>query len=202
MKRILLVLVAGSLVLAPPAFAKGPYAVLWSDEEPIEPGQPWVTVAELNELDVGAAPKLVAVKGDRRVPAQMRRLPDDTFKTTLVFPAAGRWRLLLNAGGRSLWFKGIRVGTGLPPKDYLAFPAGTDAAKHGATFIHMDHGGVGGGVGGGGDDDDDGGDGGRGGVPWILPLAGLVLAGAGVAIRLRPRGRRRGSGAPQPPNRG
>jgi len=60
----------------------------------------------------------------------------------------------------------LSVGTGEPPKDYVAFPVGSEAAHQG----------------GGGELVTDGGD----GVPvWLFPLLGVALAGVGAAAASR-----------------
>jgi hypothetical protein len=200
MRRILLVLLVGSLVLASPAAAKGPHVILWSGQEPIEPGTPWVATLELNEFQPHGYPVMIAKQGDRRERASVRAGGGGRFRTSLVFPTAGRWRIVVGAGVHSFRFGAIPVGADEPPKDYVAFPTGTEGATHGSSTIYSS------------EEPaipaaakpapesapepaDDG-----GGVPWLLPIAGVVLAGAGVAIRRRPRWRRRGSGGSRRPS--
>jgi hypothetical protein len=197
MRRILLVLLVGSLVLASPAAAKGPHVILWSGQEPIEPGTPWVTTLELNEFHPRGYPVLIAKQGDRRERANVRPGDGGRFRTSLVFPTAGRWRIVVGAGVHSFRFGAIAVGADEAPKDYVAFPTGTEAATHGPSTIYSsEEPAIPAAAKPAPEPADDG-----GGVPWLLPIAGVVLAGAGVVIRRRPRGRRRGSGGSRRPSR-
>jgi hypothetical protein len=80
------------------------------------------------------------------------------------------------------------VGSGVVPQDYVAFPKGSEAARQGAGGVYLeDEPGAGGGGGAlppenlsiatAAADDEDGG----GIAPWLFPLLGVVLAGAGFA---------------------
>jgi hypothetical protein len=181
MARTVLVVLLVGLVLAPAAFAKGPHAALTSGPEPVMPSVPWESTVELNEFRDAPRPLLIAFRDDGHVDADVRRAPAGTtgapaFKATMVFPAAGRWKLMLIAGKRRFSLPALSVGTGEPPKDYVGFPVGSEAARQG---------------------------GGGGGVPaWLFPLLGVALAGVGVAAATR-RGslrapRRRWGGSARP----
>jgi len=119
------------------------------------------------------------------------------FELRAVFPAAGRWRLTLVVGKRSFKFPALRVGSGEIAQDYVAFPEGSEAAGQGAGGVYLTEEPAASGGGGAlppenlsittaeADDEDDGG----GIKPWLFPLLGAVLAGAGVAtLRARRSG--------------
>jgi hypothetical protein len=198
MGRLLLALAAAVLLVAGPAHAKGPHAILTPGEDPAEAGKPWRVTLELMEF--GRAPKvaLVARLGERETAAALRRARTDfqdvrRYDATLTFPSEGRWTLVALSGKRRFNFQAVRVGGGRVPPPYVAFAVGSRAEREGAGGVYYSSG------------DPVSGDGGRslpprefsvaaedaeedgGGVPlWILPLAGIVLAGAGV-LRLRSR---------------
>jgi hypothetical protein len=206
MTRTLVVLLVVGLVLAPAAIAKGPHAVLTSGNEVVEPGKAWVATVELYEFQGASRPSLIATHTDGEVRAQVRAevrkaassMADATaFKLTTVFPHAGRWELLLMSGTRRFAFPAISVGSDEPPQDYVSFATGSEAARQGGGGVYMEPEPVEAGgrdplppevftvADAGSDSADDGG----GGVgPWLLPIAGVVLAGAGIATF-----RRRGS---------
>jgi hypothetical protein len=202
MTRILVVLLAVGLVLAPAAVAKGPHAILTSGPEGVEAGKPWVATIELNEFRSAPRPALIARRGGRTVTADVAGADSSidgatAFKVTTVFPAEGRWKLTLVAGNRRMRFPAVNVGSGQAPQDYVAFPIGSMAARQGGGGVYMEPEPVdtsGNGVRppevievAGADTADDGGGGGFVG-PWLLPIVGVVLAGAGIATF-----RRRGS---------
>jgi hypothetical protein len=187
MRRIFAVSLVACLALAPAAAAKGPHAILSSGMGAAVPGKPWEARLELNEFRRVQRPVLTATRGDRQVAAQVRKVAPRVdrrtgFATRLVFPTRGAWRLTLVVGKRSFAFPTIRVGSGDVPEDYVAFPAGSEAAAQGAGGVYLDDGGAlppenlsivaadaeveegGGGI-----------------KPWLFPLLGVVLAGAGVA---------------------
>ena len=196
MRRTLLLLAVG-LVLATPAAAKGPHAVLTSGPEPVLPGVPWEATVELNEFRDPPTPLLIAVGDGGHVDAQVERAAASiegatAFKTTMVFPKAGRWKLMLVAGRRRFQLPALGVGSAAAPKDYVAFPVGSEAARQGAggelvtgeQRVAAD----------GGDalppevlsaaGADPGGDG--AGFPvWLLPILGVVMAGVGAAAVTR-----------------
>jgi hypothetical protein len=186
MKRALLVAVAAALAIAPAAGAKGPHAILSSGDDPVEPGRPWNPFVELVEFgDRVAHPVLIATRGDRRVAVRGLR-GGSKYGFRVVFPAAGRWRLTLVDAKRRFAFPAVSVGTGDAPADYVAFPKGSMAERQGGGGVYSapDEPPV---IGRGGGslppetvslvDSPSG-----GGFPlWILPVAGVVLAGAGIA---------------------
>ena len=197
MRRTLLVLIGVGLLLAPAAAAKGPHAVLTSGPEPVLPGVPWEATVELNEFRDPPAPLLIAVADGGHVDAQVRRAAASiegaiAFKTTMVFPKAGRWRLMLVAGSRRFELPALSVGSAAAPKDYVAFPVGSEAARQGAggELVTGEQR-----VGANGGDAlpaevisaagaDPGGDG--AGFPvWLLPILGVVMAGVGAAAFTR-----------------
>ena len=199
MRRILVVLLAAFLLLAPAALAKGPNVIMTTGVA-AEPGKPWEATLEFNEFRRVQAPVMTGVQGERRVTAKVTRAPASMdgatgYKTRLVFPSAGRWRILVVSGQRSFRFQTIRVGSGEVPQDYVAFPKGSMAARQGAggTYI-TEEGPADSGPGTAlepevityadaqGDDEDGGGP-----EPWLFPLVGVVLAGAGVATLRRRR---------------
>jgi hypothetical protein len=195
MRRILVVFLVAGLVVAPAAGAKGPHAILTSGPDAIMPGVPWEATVELNEFRNTPRPLLIGIHDHGHVDADVRKVPASIdgalgFKTRMVFPTAGRWRLMLVAGKRRFNFPAVSVGRGEAPKDYVAFPVGSEMARQGAggELItgeqQVD--------GTGGDSlppevisvaDADSGDRDGGGTPswWVFPLVGVVLAGAGVA---------------------
>lgn len=197
MTRILVVLIALGLLLAPAATAKGPHAILTSGPDPVEAGVPWEATIELNEFRSEQHPLLVAVRPDGHVDAKVRGVPASMqgaqgFMTTMVFPHEGRWRLMLVAGKRRFSFPALSVGGGAPP-DYVAFPIGSAAARQGAGGVYMEP-----------EPADTSGGGGalppeelniaedaereeEGGLAawWLFPVVGVVLAGAGIALRSR-----------------
>jgi hypothetical protein len=190
MRGSLGILVFVVLVLAPAASAKGPHAVLSSGGERVEPGRPWHATVELMELGQRVPhPVLIARKGDRRIAVRGSR-GGATYGFGVVFPAAGRWRLTLVDGNRRFAFPTVSVGTGDVPADYVAFPQGSMAERQGAGGVYHQSAEPSGS--------------GRdtplppqtvslaepstgGGFPlWVLPAAGAVLAGAGIAtVRAR-----------------
>jgi hypothetical protein len=189
MTRKLAVLLVAGLVVAPAASAKGPHAVMTSGPEAVEAGRPWVATLELNEFRRAPHPLVVATHGDRRVTAQLRRVPASMpgaagFKLHMVFPGEGRWRLAVVAGKRRFGFPALAVGSGEAPLDYVAFPKGSAAARQGAGGVWTE-----------GPQADPGGRGtplppetvsvaepphDRGGLPLWIPALGIALAGAGV----------------------
>jgi hypothetical protein len=198
MTRIFVVLFALGLALAPAAVAKGPHAILTSGPEPVQAGVPWEATIELNEFRRAPSPLLIAVRHNGHVDAKIREVPAGIqgaqgFQTTMVFPHEGRWRLMLIAGKRRFSFPALGVGGGRAPQDYVAFPAGSMADRQGAGGVYMEPEPV-----------DTGGD--DGVLPpetlniaedaereeedglamwWLFPVAGVVLAGAGIALRTR-----------------
>jgi hypothetical protein len=205
MTRTLVVVLAIGLVLAPAALAKGPHAILTSAPEPVVAGVPWEATVELNEFRTRSEPMLIATRADGHVDAKVRRVPASMrgaqgFKTTMVFPHDGRWRLMLIAGERRFRFPALSVGSDRVPQDYVAFAVGSEAARQGGGGVYMEPEPV-----------DTGGD--DGVLPpevlniaenaeqnakgdeedglaswWLFPLVGVVLAGAGAGIALRTRG--------------
>jgi len=202
MKRILVVLLFAGLALAPTANAKGPHAVLSSDAESVEAGKPWAVTLELMETKDPGKPTLLARKDGRLIATRGKLAGGDGFATRyslqVVLPEDGRWRLSLVDGKRQFRFPSVVVGSGERPMDYVAFPLGSRAHREGAggAWIEPD-------VPAGGSaeslppevvqvataDSVGAEDDGDGGIPfWILPAAGLVLAGAGAgAWRFRRR---------------
>jgi hypothetical protein len=108
------------------------------------------------------------------------------FRFTMIFPREGRWRLRMFAGKRRFAFPAVHVGGTQVPQDYLAFAVGSGMTGQGGSLSPND-------VPGGqtptvpadppvaaSEASDGGGIG-----PWILPLLGVALAGAGVAAVTR-----------------
>ena len=209
MKRSLLVFLLAGLVFAPASFAKGPHAILTTPRETVEAGKPWQVTVELNEFRHPPVPAMIGRRGGRTVGAELKKTPASMpgaagFKFTMVFPQEGRWKLTMFAGKRRFVFPAVRVGGAGMPQNYVAFPVGSEAARAGANGVWTT------------DEapaeatvstvasrapsEPDGGIG-----AWVLPLLGVVLAGAGVAAVTR-RGSRRAlrppTSAPQPPRRG
>jgi hypothetical protein len=198
MTRILVVLVVAGLIVAPAAVAKGPHAILTSGPEPVEAGVPWEATIELNEFRDTPRPLLIAMRPDGHVDAKVRRGAANMqgaqgFKTTMVFPHAGRWKLMLVAGKHRFAFPALSVGSGGVPQDYVSFPRGSAAARQGAGGVYMEP-----------EPADT--SGGGGALPpeelsiaeyaqrdeenglvawWLFPVVGVVLAGAGIALRSR-----------------
>jgi hypothetical protein len=190
MRRCLVILLIVGLVLAPAASAKGPHAVLSSGAERIEPGRPWRATVELIEFGERLPqPVLIARKGERRIAVRGSR-GGAGYGFRVVFSAAGRWRLTLVDGKRRFAFPRVSVGTGDVPADYVAFPQGSMAERQGAGGVYYESAES---SGSGRDtplppetfslaEQSTG-----GGFPfWVLPAAGIVLAGAGIAtVRAR-----------------
>jgi hypothetical protein len=213
MKRTVLVFLLGALACAPAAAAKGPHAILTTPRETVEAGRPWEVTVELNEFRRPPVPAMIGRRGPRTVGARMEKTPASMpgaagFKFTMVFPADGRWKLRMFAGKRRFAFPAVQVGGAAMPRDYVAFPIGSEAAREGAGGIHTT------------DEapavpavpasaaptrDSTSGDSDGGMDAWILPLLGVVVAGAGVAA-VRRRGWRPAprppTGAARPPRRG
>ena len=202
MTRILVVLLAVGLAIAPAAAAKGPHAILTSGPEEVEQGKPWVATIELNEFRRAPHPRMTARQGDRTVAAKVEKAASSiigarAFKVTTVFPADGRWKLTLVAGERRMRFPAVNVGSGEVPQDYVAFPLGSYAARAGGGGVYMQP------------EAEPVADGENGvrepevfmaytAEPdddatlrawWLLPVVGVVLAGAGLAT-VRRRGSR------------
>lgn len=195
MKRILALLTVVGLVLAPSALAKGPHAILTSGPEAVEAGEPWDVTLELMETSGVDRPALVARRGDRVVAVRGRRVaseePMTRYELRVVLPTEGRWRITVVDRKRRFAFPAVGVGSGTVPVDYVAFPKGSRAERQGGggpwsapetsvaageplppEVIEVAT---------------DAADGDSGGIPlWILPLIGVVLAGAGI-MRVRSR---------------
>ena len=185
MRRSLGILLIVGLVLAPAAGAKGPHAVLSSGDEPSEPARPWHATVELVEFGQRPPrPVLIARKGERRIAVHGSR-DGARYGFRVVFPAAGRWRVTLLDGKRRFVFPPLSVGTGDAPLDYVAFPEGSMAERQGAGGVYYESA-------------EPSGSGrdtplppetvslaepstGAGFPFWVLPAAGVVLAGAGIA---------------------
>jgi hypothetical protein len=197
MTRVLVVLLTAGLLLASSAQAKGPHAILTPGDHPAEAGRPWRVTLELMEFGRASKFALVARQGKRQVVAALRPARTDfddvrRYDVRLTFPSEGRWTLLALSGKRRFDFEAVRVGSGRVPPPYVAFAVGSRAEREGAGGVYHSSDPV---PGDGGrslpprefsvaaeDGDEDGG----GLSLWILPLAGIVLAGAGV-LRLRSR---------------
>jgi hypothetical protein len=159
--------------------------VLSSGGEGIEPGRPWHATVELIEFGRrGPRPVLIARQGERRIAVRGSR-GGAKYGFRVVFPAAGRWRLTLLDGKRPFVFPALVVGTGEVPLDYVAFPQGGVAERQGAGGVYYESA-------------EPSGSGrdtplppetislaepatGSGFPFWVLPVAGVVLAGAGIA---------------------
>jgi len=167
------VVLGGCLVFAPAAVAKGPHAVLTSGPEAVMPGVPWEATVELGEFRETPRPLLIGLRDHGHVDAEVRNVAASIdgalgFKTTMVFPTAGRWKLWLIAGRHRFNLPTLSVGTGEAPKDWVAFPVGSYAARQGGGGELVTGSGAG------------------TTSWWLFPLAGVVIAGAGVAtIRAR-----------------
>jgi hypothetical protein len=200
MTRILVMLLAVGLAIAPAAAAKGPHAILTSGPDALERGTPWVATVELNEFRRAPHPRLIARQGDRTISAVVERAASSidgarAFEVTTVFPADGRWKLTLMAGKRRMRFPAVSVGSGDVPQDYVAFPVGSEAARQGGGGVYMEPEPVDAGAGGvrppevfkaySSSDDEEA----TLRAWWLLPVAGVVLAGAGIAT-VRRRGSR------------
>jgi hypothetical protein len=197
MTRISVVLLATGLVLAPAAWAKGPHATLSAGPEGVKAGVPWEATIELNEFADTPNPSLIAIRADGHVDANVGKASASpygavAFETTMVFPHEGRWKLMLIAGKRRFNFPALDVG-GRAPHDYVSFPVGSAAARLGAGGVYTRP-----------EPADTGGE--DGVLPpevlniaedaeadeedglatwWLFPVAGVVLAGAGIALRRR-----------------
>ena len=197
MKRSLLVLLLAGLVFAPAAFAKGPHAFLTTPRENVAPGLPWEVTVELNEFRHPPVPAMIGRRGGRTVGAEVEKTPASMpgaagFRLTMVFPREGRWKLVMFAGKRRFVFPAVHVGGAGMPQNYVAFPIGSEAARAGAggvwttdeapaeTAVSSSRGQT---RQEGSDPSQDDGNDGIG--AWILPLLGVVLAGAGVAAVTR-----------------
>jgi hypothetical protein len=196
MRRTLLVLVTTGLVLAPAAAAKGPHAVLTAPRESVDPGKPWAFTIELNEFRHAPQPAMIGRRGARTVGAHVEKVPSSVagaagFRFTMIFPTRGRWQLRMFAGKRRFAFPAVSVGSTSMAQDYVAFPIGSEAARAGAGGVWTTDeapADTSGGdplppetfSGAAAEQDDGGGIG-----PWVLPLLGVALAGAGVAAVTR-----------------
>ncbi len=198
MTRALVVLLTAGLLLASSAQAKGPHAILTPGDDPAEAGRPWRVTLELMEFGRASKVTLVARQGKRQAVAALRPARTDfqdvrRYDVRLTFPSEGRWTLLALSGRRRFDFEAVRVGSGRVPPPYVAFAVGSRAEREGAGGVYYSSGDPVPGDGGRSlpprefsvaaeDGEEDGG----GLALWILPLAGIVLAGAGV-LRLRSR---------------
>lgn len=188
MKRTLVLFALIALAVAPAAAAKGPHAILSSGSEAVEAGQPWDVRLELMETPKGAPqPTLMARHGDRLVAVRGRLASSDGFMSryelVVEFPVEGRWRLAVVDRKRRFEFPAVGVGSGRVPQDHVSFPEGggrrTDVPEQSVGFgeqlppetVEI------------ASEENEGGF-----ALWILPLAGLALAGAGAGVwRLRGR---------------
>jgi hypothetical protein len=188
MKRTLVLPALVSLALAPAAMAKGPHAILSSAPEAVEAGQPWDVTLELMEAKGRSRPTLMARRGDRLIAVRGGLASSDGFMSRyelqVEFPSEGRWRLAVVDRKRRFEFPAVAVGSGRVPQDYVAFPMGSMAERQGGGGPYdVPEQSVGFGeqlppetvrlaAEAPGDGDNDG------FAIWILPLVGLVLAGA------------------------
>jgi hypothetical protein len=187
MKRTLVLFAVIGLAFAPAAVAKGPHAILSSGSDPVEAGTPWEVRLELFETKGGARPTLMARHGDRLIAVRGRLASSDGFMSRyelrVEFPVEGRWRLAVVDRRRRFEFPAVGVGSGRVPEDYVSFPRGgvgpTDVPDQSVGFgeqlppetVEI------------ATEEDE-----SGFAFWILPLAGLALAGAGAGVwRLRAR---------------
>lgn len=201
MTRILVVLLAAFLVLAPAAAAKGSHVILDTAKKSVQPGKPWEATLEFNEFRRVPRPVMTATNRGRTVRAEIRRVTSKiqgalTFETRTVFPTAGRWAIAVLADGGRFRFPAINVGTPEIVLDYVAFAEGSMADRQGGSGVYIAeegaeergedtalppevisyadlH----------PDEADDGG----GASPWLFPLVGVMLAGAGVVTLRRRR---------------
>jgi hypothetical protein len=199
MTRMLGALLVLGLVLAPAAAAKGPHAILTSGPEPVAAGAPWEATIELNEFRGTPHPLLIAMRPGGHVDAQVRKVPAgiqgaQRFRTTMLFPREGRWKLMLIAGKRRFSFPALSVGGGRAPQDYVSFPPGSMAARQGAGGVYIKPEPVDTSAGGGAlsrerlsiaqdakrEEEEDG-----LAMWWLFPVVGVVLAGAGIALHTR-----------------
>jgi MYXO-CTERM domain-containing protein len=200
MTRILVVLLAAFLLLAPAAMAKGPHVILTTPKEAVQAGKPWEATLEFNELRHVRNPVLTGTNRGRTVTAKLRPVTasmDDAtgFKARTVFPADGRWAIAVTLNGRRFKFPAINVGSSEIVLSYVAFAEGSMADRQGGSGVYMAE-----------DTSDTGpgtalspevityddvhpGEGGDGGgpEPWLFALGGVVLAGAGVMTVRRRR---------------
>jgi hypothetical protein len=182
MGRLLVALLAAALVVAGPAQAKGPHAILTPGDDPAEAGRPWRVTLELMEFGRASNVTLVARRGKRQAVAALRPARTDfqdvrRYDVRLTFPSEGRWTLLALSGKRRFDFEAVRVGSGRVPPPYVASAVGSRAEREGGRSLPPREFSVAA---------EDGEEDGGGLSLWILPLAGIVLAGAGV-LRLRSR---------------
>jgi hypothetical protein len=196
MTRVLVVLLTAGLLLASSAQAKGPHAILTPGDDPAEAGRPWRATLEVVEFRGLSRVELLARQGTREVTAALRRVWADPqgaarYEARLTLPSEGHWELFALSGKRRFNFQAVAVGSGRVPPDYVAFAVGSRAEREGAGGVYFRSGDAAPSSGGkplppeeftvAAEDD------GGGGPPfWVFPLAGVVLAGAGV-LRLRSR---------------
>ena len=191
-RKLVVLLFATGLVLAPAASAKGPHAVISSGPDAVDAGRPWTATLNLNEFrQQSPHARVVATQGARRAAVRLRRVEAAipgaaSFRMRIVFPTEGPWRLTVVAAKRHFDFPALEVGGGQPPRDWVSFPKGSYAERQGA-----------GGEWGQGPDIDPAG---RGtplppevvstaakppsddGFPLWIPGLGLALVGAGVGL--------------------
>jgi len=201
MTRILVVLLAAFLLLAPAAAAKGPHVILDTAKKSVQPGKPWEATLEFNELRHIPRPVMTATSRGKTVRAELRRVTSKiegatTFETRTVFPAAGRWAIAVAADGGRFKFPAINVGTPEIVLDYVAFAEGSMADSQGGSGVYIVEEDTSGASPDTAlppevisysdlhpDEADDGG----GPEPWLFPLVGVMLAGAGVVTLRRRR---------------
>ena len=190
MRRTLGFVLMAALALAPAASAKGPHAVLSSGDRPVEAGRAWHVMVELVEFGQRRPhPVLFASNAERLIAVRASR-GGAKYAFRVVFPDEGRWRLALADGKRRFVFPAVSVGSGDVPRDYVAFPKGSMAERQGGGGVYHQA-------------PEPSGSGRDtqlppetvslaepsrdGGFPfWVLPAAGVVLAGAGlVTVRAR-----------------
>jgi hypothetical protein len=176
MQRALLVFLLGALACAPAASAEEPRAVMTTPPESVEPGKPWVFTVELNGFRRPTVPAMIGRRGGRTVGAELQQMPPSGDGR-----AGFRLTMLFPHEGR--WRLRLFAGN-----RRFAFPpvqVGGDRMPQSWVAVPMGGGGRGGGV-----------------AAWVLSLAGIALAGAGVAaVRRRgsrPAPRPRSSAAPRP----
>jgi LPXTG-motif cell wall-anchored protein len=200
MTRILVVLLATFLLLAPAAAAKGPHVILDTAQKPVKAGKAWEATLEFNEIPRLGHPVLTATNRGRSVtaalgPVTARGEGAASVKARTVFPSAGRWEIAVTVGARRFKFPAVDVGTRVMVLDYVAFAEGSMADRQGGSGPYQ----VDEGPSGSAPDTSlppevisyadahpgEDGDGG-GPEPWLFALGGVMLAGAGV-VTLRRR---------------
>lgn len=126
---VLILLAVGSA-----ATIKEPAVSLASARSSAVAGRPWTAILRVR----GARPAsvtLIATSGRRRMAVSARRWRRERYRARLVFPAAGRWALAAQTGGRRFRLGVVLVRTPARPPLVLVYPTEAILESSGSLLV-------------------------------------------------------------------